>query len=161
MVKNLPAKAGDAGLIPGSGRSPGGGNGDPLFSIFTWEIPWTEEPEGLQTMRSQRVWHNWAYTHTHTHTHKEKTIPLAPQSIGLSRQEYWSILLQGTFPTQGSNPHLLCLLHWQAGSLPLAPPGKPSNTKGIHQTTRKETKRRHYVCVTIYIVIHTWNITQS
>ena len=34
-------------------------------------------------------------------------------------------LLQEIFPTQGSNPHLLCLLHWQAGSLPLAPPGKP------------------------------------
>ena len=30
MVKNLPAIAGDAGLIPGSGRSPGGGNGNPL-----------------------------------------------------------------------------------------------------------------------------------
>ena len=28
-------------------------------------------------------------------------------------------LLQGTFPTQGLNPHLLCLLHWQADSLPL------------------------------------------
>ena len=28
-------------------------------------------------------------------------------------------LLQGIFPTQESNPHLLCLLHWQAGSLPL------------------------------------------
>ena len=34
-------------------------------------------------------------------------------------------LLQGIFPTQGSNPHLLHLLHRQAGSLPLAPPGKP------------------------------------
>ena len=34
-------------------------------------------------------------------------------------------LLQGIFPTQGSNPCLLCLLHWQAGSLPRAPPGKP------------------------------------
>ena len=33
MVKNLPADAGDlrdAGLIPGSGRSPGGGHGNPL-----------------------------------------------------------------------------------------------------------------------------------
>ena len=28
------------------------------------------------------------------------------------------------FSTQGTNRHLLCLLHWQAGSLPLAPPGK-------------------------------------
>ena len=34
-------------------------------------------------------------------------------------------LLQGIFPTQGSNSRLLCLLHWQAGSLPLTPPGKP------------------------------------
>ena len=33
VVKNLPANAGDkrdVGLIPGSGRSPGGGHGDPL-----------------------------------------------------------------------------------------------------------------------------------
>ena len=29
-VKNLPANAGDMGLIPGSGRSPGDGNGYPL-----------------------------------------------------------------------------------------------------------------------------------
>ena len=31
-------------------------------------------------------------------------------------------LLQGIFPTQGLNPCLLCLLHWQVGSLPQAPP---------------------------------------
>ena len=30
MVKNLPANAGDLGSIPGSGRSPGGGHGNPL-----------------------------------------------------------------------------------------------------------------------------------
>ena len=34
-------------------------------------------------------------------------------------------LLQGIFLTQGLNPCLLCLLHWQVGSLPLVPPGKP------------------------------------
>ena len=34
-------------------------------------------------------------------------------------------LLQGSFPNQGSNPHLSHLLHWQAGPLPLATPGKP------------------------------------
>ena len=33
-------------------------------------------------------------------------------------------LLQGIFPTQGSNSHLLSLLHWQVGSLPLVPPEK-------------------------------------
>ena len=32
MVRNLPANAGDVGSIPGSGRSPGGGNGN--HSIF-------------------------------------------------------------------------------------------------------------------------------
>ena len=31
MVKNPPANAGDAGLIPGLGRSPGGGNDNPLY----------------------------------------------------------------------------------------------------------------------------------
>jgi len=35
------------------------------------------------------------------------------------------ILLLRIFPTQGSNLQLLCLLHWQVGSLPLMPPGKP------------------------------------
>ena len=33
-------------------------------------------------------------------------------------------LLQEIFLTQGLNPHLLCLLFWQVGSLPLVPPGK-------------------------------------
>ena len=42
--------------------------------------------------------------------------------LGFSRQEYWSILPfspPGIFPTQGWNPHLLHLLHWQAGNLTL------------------------------------------
>ena len=34
-------------------------------------------------------------------------------------------LLQGIFPAQELNLCLLRLLHWQAGSLPLTPPGKP------------------------------------
>ena len=39
-------------------------------------------------------------------------------------------LLQGIFLTQRLNPRLLCLLHWQAGSLPLAPSGKPLVQRG-------------------------------
>ena len=57
MAKNLPANAGgpgDVGLILGSGRSPGEGNGN-HSSILAWKIPWTEEPGGLQSMGSQRV----------------------------------------------------------------------------------------------------------
>ena len=45
-VKNLPANAKDMGSIPGSGRSPGEGNSNPL-DILAWRIPWTEEPGGL------------------------------------------------------------------------------------------------------------------
>ena len=49
MVKNLPGDAGDLGSIPGSGKFPGEGNGNPL-QYFAWEIPWIEEPGGLQFM---------------------------------------------------------------------------------------------------------------
>ena len=37
-------------------------------------------------------------------------------------------LLQGIFLTQGLNLHLLCLLHWQEGSLPLLPSEKSNNS---------------------------------
>ena len=51
--KESACNAGDLGSIPGSGE----GNGNPS-SILAWEIPWTEEPGGLQSMGSQRVGHN-------------------------------------------------------------------------------------------------------
>ena len=60
MVKNPPANAGDArdvGVIPGSGKSPGGGHVSPLqYSCL--EIPWTVEPGRLQSMGSPRVGHD-------------------------------------------------------------------------------------------------------
>ena len=46
-------------------------------------------------------------------------------SLGKNTGMGFCALLQGIVPTQGSNLSLLCLLHWQAVSLPLAPPGKP------------------------------------
>ena len=54
--KDLPANSQDArdvGSIPGSGRSREGNA--TCCSILAWEIPWTEEPGGLQSMGSQRV----------------------------------------------------------------------------------------------------------
>ena len=57
VARSLPASAGDtgdAGLIPGLGRSPGEENGN-HSSILSKEIPWTEEPGGLASMGSQRV----------------------------------------------------------------------------------------------------------
>ena len=55
VVNNLSTNAGDAedsSSIPGLGRSPGGGSGEPLQYSCS-EIPWTEEPSGLQSMGSQ------------------------------------------------------------------------------------------------------------
>ena len=49
VVKNLPADGGnaqDVGLILGSGRSLGEGNGN-AFQYSCLENPWTEEPGGL------------------------------------------------------------------------------------------------------------------
>ena len=53
------------GLIPGSGISPGVGSGNPLQHSCL-EIPWTEEPSGLQSTGSQRVGH-----HRVTEPHRE------------------------------------------------------------------------------------------
>ena len=44
--KESASSAGDPGLNPGSGRSPGVGNGNPPQYSF-WKMPWTEEPEEL------------------------------------------------------------------------------------------------------------------
>ena len=46
-------KAGDAGLIPGSGRSLGEGNGY-LLHILARKISWTEESHRVQSIRSQK-----------------------------------------------------------------------------------------------------------
>ena len=61
VVKNLPANAGYARvahLIPGLGRSPGVGNGNPLQYSCPRNSPWTEKPGGLQSMGPQRVRHD-------------------------------------------------------------------------------------------------------
>ena len=34
-------------------------------SILAWEIPWTEEPGGLQSVGLQRAGHSWETEHTH------------------------------------------------------------------------------------------------
>ena len=57
-------------------------------------------------------------------------------------------LLQGIFPTQGLSPHILRLLHWQAGSLPPVSPGKPKNIVRYPQT-HKHTQAESQVSKTV------------
>ena len=64
-VKNLPTNSGDtgdAGLIPRSGRSPEEKMAT-HSSILAWKIPWTEEPDRLQSMGLQRFRHDWPTNH--------------------------------------------------------------------------------------------------
>ena len=51
MVKNLPVSAGDTGLIPGLGRSPGQGNGNPLW----YSCPGNPMERGAWWAEVQRV----------------------------------------------------------------------------------------------------------
>ena len=67
--------------------------------------------------------------------------PLASDFPGKNTRVGCHSLLQGIFPTQGSNPRLL---HWQASSLPLSHQGSPSHvsflpihTCGLYQDTQK------------------------
>ena len=51
--KESACNAGDPGLIPGLGRTPGEGMST-HSSLLAWRIPWTEEPGWAQSMGSQR-----------------------------------------------------------------------------------------------------------
>ena len=53
VVKNLPANAGDAGSTPGSGRSTGGGNGNPLHYSCLGN-PMVRETGGLYSPRDRK-----------------------------------------------------------------------------------------------------------
>ena len=52
--KESACNVGDPGSILELGISPGEGNGNPPH-YCCWEIPWTEEPGGLQSMGSQKL----------------------------------------------------------------------------------------------------------
>ena len=69
-------ETGHVGSIPGLGRSPRIGNGSPLQYSCLENSMVPEEPNGLQSMRSQRAGHDWAHTHAHTHTHTRYNIVL-------------------------------------------------------------------------------------
>ena len=68
-----------------------------LSHVRLWATPWTQPT---------RLLHPWDFPGKNT-------------GVGCHA------LLQGICPNQGLNPHLSCLLHWQVGSLPLVPLGKP------------------------------------
>ena len=92
---------GDLGLIPGSGRSPGEGNSNPL-QYSCWKIPRTKDPGGLQSMGLQRVRHDWATSLHFTSLH------LRPRNVPghvLALCDLWAWFLQsgGARRKEGGN----------------------------------------------------------
>ena len=56
VVKNTPANEGDIGSIPGLGRCPGEGNGNPLQYSCLRNPMWTTVHGGQQSVGSQKSW---------------------------------------------------------------------------------------------------------
>ena len=84
--------AGDPCSIPELGGCPREWRGA-HSSLLAWRIPWTEEPGGLQSMRSQRVSHDWVtITHTHTHTHEIYWL-YKPFSNQVILEQKWVLIL--------------------------------------------------------------------
>ena len=60
VTNNQAPSARDVFSFPGLGWLPREGNGNPL-QYPSWEIPWTEDPAGLQSLGSQKSWIWWSY----------------------------------------------------------------------------------------------------
>ena len=85
VVKNLPANAGDsrdAGLIPESGRSPGGGNGNAL------------QYSCLENTMDRGVW--WATVHGVEKTRRELSTAQSVQEIVKDREAWRAAVLSGS-----------------------------------------------------------------
>ena len=130
VVKNPPANAGDTGWVPGMGR------------FHVQRSHWARVPQLLSLCSTTRenVSHSVVSNSVWPHVLKPARL-LCPWNFpGKNTGVGCHALLQGIFPTQGLN---LGLLHWQADSLPLAPPGKPTTREATavrrpHITTREE-----------------------
>ena len=136
MVKNLPANAGDASLIPGLGRSPGGGNGNPLqYSCLEDSMD-----RGAWRATLHGVTKSWTQLSTHTFTlllrtqHFHFRGPTWVQSlVGKLRSHKlcgWPKKIKIKKKKWNFNEQHLKAAHWH-----LSVPGRNSKTlKGKHYT---------------------------
>ena len=66
-------------------------------------------------------------------------------------------LLQGIFLTQGLNPHLLCFLSWQGGSLPLVPPGTHLHCNKKWKWSQPSLDKKSQATLVRYFVLSPYN----
>ena len=68
--KESACNVGDLGLIPGLGRSPGEGNGNPLqYSCLEKWGAWQATVHGVSKSQTRLSNYHFCFSHTHTHTH--------------------------------------------------------------------------------------------
>ena len=86
--------------------------------ILAWRIPWTEEPDRLQSMRSQSVGHDWSNL-AHTHSTKPGIKQRVSKSLGMnecySREKWRQIFLvihKTSESLQHSHPQSIPTKQW-------------------------------------------------
>ena len=79
MVKNMPANAGDRGSIPGSGGSPGGGNGNPFQYSLSGKSHGHRSLAGYGPWSSKRVGHDLG-----TRQQQQRLLSFAPMLKSVS-----------------------------------------------------------------------------
>ena len=121
VVKNLPPNAGDMGLIDPWVRKK-----DPLEKgmatypgVLAWEIPWTEEPDGLQSVGCKRVRYDPVMKQQHHSSHFwiSENLESPVMLTGFSRQEYQGGMLcppPGNLPNPGRESCVMstCFGRW-------------------------------------------------
>ena len=81
-------------------------------SILAWKVPWTEEPDGLQSMGSQRAGHDLMHMHTH--------IPIQNKKVFLKNKETGGKIYLNLFLVPGLEPAVLSRPGSPASSLELS-----------------------------------------
>ena len=137
-------------------------------SIFARKIPWREEPVGLQSIGSQRLVHDWAYTssllikyelvqqHWHyveTSEKSEISDPTLSSVQSLSRVRLfatpWTAARQASPSITNSRSLLKTHVHWVGDAIqpshPLSSPSPPALNLSQHQCLFKWVSSSHQV----------------
>ena len=83
-----------------------------LSGILAWEIPWTEEPGGLQFMGSQRLGHDWETEHTRTSHGSSDSVQSSPSVVSDSVTP-WTAARQASLSITNSQS-LLTLMSFES-----------------------------------------------